>query len=57
MGRLDGRVAIVTGGARGIGVHYVRALAAEGARLMTIEGEVDVEPKSGPKSEPKSEPA
>jgi NAD(P)-dependent dehydrogenase (short-subunit alcohol dehydrogenase family) len=34
MGRLDGRVAIVTGGARGIGRHYSRALAAEGARVM-----------------------
>src|SRR5207244_3820316 len=37
MGRLDGRVAIVTGGAKGIGVHYVRALAAEGARLMIAD--------------------
>ena len=26
MGRLDGRVAIVTGGARGIGRHYSQAL-------------------------------
>ena len=37
MGRLDGRVAIVTGGAKGIGVQYVRALAAEGARLMIAD--------------------
>jgi NAD(P)-dependent dehydrogenase (short-subunit alcohol dehydrogenase family) len=37
MGRLDGRVAIVTGGARGIGQHYARALAAEGARLMIAD--------------------
>jgi NAD(P)-dependent dehydrogenase (short-subunit alcohol dehydrogenase family) len=37
MGRLDGRVAIVTGGAKGIGKHYVRALAAEGARLMIAD--------------------
>ena len=37
MGRLDGRVAVVTGGARGIGVHYARALAAEGARLMIAD--------------------
>jgi NAD(P)-dependent dehydrogenase (short-subunit alcohol dehydrogenase family) len=37
MGRLDGRVAIVTGGARGIGRHYALALAAEGARLMIAD--------------------
>jgi 3alpha(or 20beta)-hydroxysteroid dehydrogenase len=34
MGRLDGKVAIVTGGARGIGAAHVRALAAEGARVF-----------------------
>jgi len=34
MGRLEGRVAIVTGGAKGIGAHYSGALAAEGARVM-----------------------
>jgi NAD(P)-dependent dehydrogenase (short-subunit alcohol dehydrogenase family) len=37
MGRLDGRVAIVTGGARGIGRHYSNALVAEGARLMIAD--------------------
>jgi len=37
MGRLDGRVAIVTGGAKGIGQHYSRALAAEGARVMIAD--------------------
>jgi NAD(P)-dependent dehydrogenase (short-subunit alcohol dehydrogenase family) len=37
MRRLDGRVAIVTGGAKGIGQHYARALAAEGARLMIAD--------------------
>jgi NAD(P)-dependent dehydrogenase (short-subunit alcohol dehydrogenase family) len=37
MARLDGRVAIVTGGAKGIGRHYVRALAREGARLMIAD--------------------
>ena len=37
MGRLDGRVAIVTGGAKGIGKHYSHALAAEGARLMIAD--------------------
>jgi NAD(P)-dependent dehydrogenase (short-subunit alcohol dehydrogenase family) len=37
MARLDGRVAIVTGGAKGIGRHYSRALAAEGARVMIAD--------------------
>jgi NAD(P)-dependent dehydrogenase (short-subunit alcohol dehydrogenase family) len=37
MGRLDGRSAIVTGGARGIGRHYSQALAAEGARVMIAD--------------------
>jgi NAD(P)-dependent dehydrogenase (short-subunit alcohol dehydrogenase family) len=42
MGRLSGRTAIVTGGARGIGVHYADALAAEGAQVMIgdiVDGE------------------
>ena len=37
MTRLDGRVAILTGGAKGIGKHYARALASEGARLMIAD--------------------
>jgi NAD(P)-dependent dehydrogenase (short-subunit alcohol dehydrogenase family) len=37
MGRLNGRVAIVTGGAKGIGRHYSQALAAEGARVMIAD--------------------
>jgi NAD(P)-dependent dehydrogenase (short-subunit alcohol dehydrogenase family) len=37
MARLEGRVAIVTGGARGIGRYYARALAAEGARVMIAD--------------------
>ena len=37
MARLDGRVAILTGGAKGIGQHYARALVAEGARLMIAD--------------------
>jgi NAD(P)-dependent dehydrogenase (short-subunit alcohol dehydrogenase family) len=37
LARLEGRVAIVTGGAKGIGAHYVRALAREGARLMIAD--------------------
>src|SRR5579885_3568115 len=37
MGRLDNRVAILTGGAKGIGRHYAKKLAAEGARLMIAD--------------------
>ena len=37
MGRLDGRVAIVTGGAKGIGRHYSFALAGERARVMIAD--------------------
>jgi NAD(P)-dependent dehydrogenase (short-subunit alcohol dehydrogenase family) len=37
MARLDSRVAILTGGAKGIGRHYAQRLAAEGARLMIAD--------------------
>jgi NAD(P)-dependent dehydrogenase (short-subunit alcohol dehydrogenase family) len=37
MPRLAGRTAIVTGGAKGIGLHYSHALAAEGARVMIAD--------------------
>ena len=37
MGQLDGRVAIVTGGTRGIGLAYARGLAAEGVSLMIAD--------------------
>ena len=37
MGRLTGRTAIVTGGAKGIGRHYAQALAAEGAEVMIAD--------------------
>jgi NAD(P)-dependent dehydrogenase (short-subunit alcohol dehydrogenase family) len=35
--RLEGRVAIVTGGAKGIGRHYALALAQEGARVVLAD--------------------
>jgi NAD(P)-dependent dehydrogenase (short-subunit alcohol dehydrogenase family) len=37
MGRLSGRTAIVTGAAEGIGVHYARGLAAEGANVCLAD--------------------
>jgi len=37
MARLAGKVALVTGGAKGIGRHYALALAAEGARVMIAD--------------------
>lgn len=41
MGRLEGAVALVSGGARGIGAAHVRALAGEGAQVVI--GDVLVE--------------
>ncbi len=37
MARLDGRVAIITGAGRGIGVAYATALAAEGAKIVATD--------------------
>ena len=37
MGVLDGKVAIVTGGGRGIGARYCHGLAKEGARVMVAD--------------------
>jgi NAD(P)-dependent dehydrogenase (short-subunit alcohol dehydrogenase family) len=37
MPRLAGKVALVTGGAKGIGRHYSRALAEQGARVMIAD--------------------
>ncbi len=39
MGRLEGKVAIVTGGASGIGEASVRLFAAEGARVVAADVE------------------
>ena len=37
MGKLDGKTAIVTGGATGIGLHYTEALAREGAMVAIVD--------------------
>jgi NAD(P)-dependent dehydrogenase (short-subunit alcohol dehydrogenase family) len=37
MGKLSGRTAVVTGGAKGIGKHYSQALAAEGAEVVIVD--------------------
>ena len=39
--RFDGKVAIVTGAAGGIGEQYARALAAEGASVAVADIDVD----------------
>ena len=39
--RLDGRVAVVTGGAGGIGLATVRRLASEGARVVVADLDAD----------------
>jgi NAD(P)-dependent dehydrogenase (short-subunit alcohol dehydrogenase family) len=43
MGFLDGKVAVVTGAAQGLGAAYARALAAEGAGLALCDVRPDVE--------------
>jgi len=40
-GRLDGKVAVVSGGASGIGAAHVRVFAAEGAKVMVADVQED----------------
>src|ERR1700734_2725973 len=52
MGRMDGRVAIVTGGARGMGRAHAVTLAREGASIVLVDMAAQIDslqyPLSGP---------
>ena len=37
MGKLNGKTAIVTGGAHGLGLHFAEALAREGATVAILD--------------------
>ena len=43
MGKLDGRVALITGGARGQGRSHALAMAAEGAEIVVCDIAADVD--------------
>jgi NAD(P)-dependent dehydrogenase (short-subunit alcohol dehydrogenase family) len=47
MGLLDGRVAFVTGAARGMGRNHALRLAREGAAIIGVDVAADVSPHNG----------
>ena len=50
MSRLDGKIAVVTGGARGIGAAIARAMVAEGAKVVigdVLDGYVRLQALAG----------
>ena len=52
MERLDGQVAIVTGGARGIGAGIARVLREEGATLMIADRDESAAPECATSLDP-----
>ena len=47
MGRVDGKVALITGGARGMGAAHARMLVGEGAKVESVITDKSVVVKSG----------
>ena len=52
MGRMDGRVAIVTGGARGMGRAHAVTLAREGASIVLVDIAAQIDSVQYPLSRP-----
>ena len=53
---LKGRVAVITGGAAGIGEAIARALAAEGCKICIVDRNAETRPPSGLDNRNKRQP-